>query len=77
MPHYEFLCHDCQKFFDKIFNLPTTKRAKSCARTAAAKTSSGVGPSTPSHPKGAREASAKEFGYAFRQIRFRLHPDRR
>jgi putative FmdB family regulatory protein len=18
MPHYEFLCHDCQKFFDKI-----------------------------------------------------------
>jgi len=21
MPHYEFLCHDCQKFFDKILSL--------------------------------------------------------
>jgi putative FmdB family regulatory protein len=21
MPHYEFLCHDCQKFFDNIFSL--------------------------------------------------------
>jgi putative FmdB family regulatory protein len=21
MPHYEFLCHDCQKFFDKILPL--------------------------------------------------------
>jgi putative FmdB family regulatory protein len=21
MPHYEFLCHDCQQFFDKILAL--------------------------------------------------------
>jgi putative FmdB family regulatory protein len=21
MPHHEFLCHDCQKFFDKILAL--------------------------------------------------------
>lgn len=21
MPHYEFLCRDCQKFFDKILSL--------------------------------------------------------
>jgi len=21
MPHYEFLCHDCQKLFDKILSL--------------------------------------------------------
>jgi putative FmdB family regulatory protein len=21
MPHYEFFCHDCQKFFDKILSL--------------------------------------------------------
>ena len=21
MPHYEFLCHDCQKFFDKTLSL--------------------------------------------------------
>jgi hypothetical protein len=31
MPHYEFLSHDCQKFFDKFFHSPTTKRAKSYA----------------------------------------------
>src|SRR5437667_8169582 len=78
MPHYEFLCHDCQKFFDKILALADYEEGEIlCPHTAAAKTSSSVGPFTPSHPKRARAASIEEFAYAFRQIRFRLAPDRR
>ena len=59
----------------RFFPSSTRRKAKCSARIAAAKTSSSVGPSTLSHPKRAREASAQGGVYAFQQILFRLHSD--
>jgi len=77
MPQYEFLCHDCQKFFDKILALADYEEGEILCPHCGSKNVEQIGPSTLLHPKRAREASVKEFAYAFRQIRFRLHPDRR